>query len=72
MTEYAFIEGRILHHRKRLERAEAAYRHAVTHGTQDDMRAALTDCQAIRAKLIMYLRRRDELTGGVRYAENHR
>lgn len=69
MTEYAFIDGRILHHRKRLERAEAAYRHAVTHGTQDDMRAALTECQAIRAKLIMYLHRRDELTGGVHHAK---
>lgn len=69
MTEYAFIEGRILHHRKRLERAEAAYRHAVTHGTQDDMRAALVECQAIRAKLILYLRRRDELTGGVHHAK---
>ena len=72
MTELDFIDGRILHHRKRLERAEAAYRHAVTHGTQDDMRAALVECQAIRAKLIMYLRRRDELTGGVRYGENQR
>ena len=69
MTEYAFIEGRILHHRKRLERAEAAYRHAVTHGGQDDMRDALTECQAIRAKLIMYLHRRDELTGGVHHAK---
>lgn len=69
MSEYDFIKLRILHHRKRLERAEAAYRHAVTHGTQDDMRAALTDCQAIRAKLIMYLHRRDEMAGGVHHAK---
>lgn len=69
MTELDYIEGRILHHRKRLERAEAAYRHAVTHSGQDDMRDALTECQAIRAKLIMYLRRRDELTGGVHHVK---
>lgn len=69
MTEYAFIEGRILHHRKRLERAEEAYRHAVTYGELHDMHAKLVECQAIRAKLIMYLRRRDELTGGVHHAK---
>lgn len=72
MTELDYIEGRILHHEKRLRKAEADYHHAVTFGELSDMRAKLTECQAIRAKLIMYLHRRDELTGGVRYAENHR
>lgn len=69
MTELEFLEGRILHHEKRLKKAEADYHHAVTHGGQDDMRDALAKCQAIRAKLIMYLHRRDEMTGGVHHAK---
>lgn len=72
MTELDFIEGRILHHEKRLKKAEADYHHAVTHGTLTDMRAALTECQAIRAKLIEYLHRRDKLTGGLRDGKNQR
>lgn len=70
MTELDFIEGRILHHEKRLKKAEADYHHAVTHGTLTDMHAALTECQAIRAKLIEYLHRRDKLTGGLRDGKN--
>ena len=69
MNEYDFVELRIMHHRGRLERAESEYRHAVTHGGQDDMRDALAKCQAIRAKLIMYLHRRDEMTGGAHHAK---
>lgn len=72
MSELEFIEERIEHHRKRLEKAEADYHHAVTHGTLTDMHAALTECQAIRAKLIEYLHRRDELTGGLRDGKNQR
>lgn len=71
MSELEFIEERIQHHRKKLEKAEADYHHTVTHGTLTGMHAALTECQAIRAKLIEYLHRRDELTGGVQHAENH-
>lgn len=72
MTELDFIEGRILHHEKRLKKAEADYHHAVTHGDLTDMHAALTECQAIRAKLIEYLHRRDKLTGGLRDGKNQR
>lgn len=72
MTELKFLEGRILHHEKRLKKAEADYHHAVTHGTLTDMHAALTECQAIRAKLIEYLHRRDKLTGGLRDGKNQR
>ena len=69
MTELEFLEGRILHHEKRLRKAEADYHHAVTYGELSDMRSKLTECQAIRAKLIMYLHRRDELTGGVHHGK---
>ena len=72
MTELEFLEGRILHHEKRLKKAEADYHHAVTYGELHDMRARLTECQAIRAKLIEYLHRRDELTGGVHHAKDQR
>lgn len=72
MSDLEFVEGRIQHHRKRLESAEADYHHAVTHGALTDMHAALTECQAIRAKLIEYLHRRDELTGGDNHAKNQR
>lgn len=72
MTELDFIEGRILHHEKRLKKAEADYHHAVTHGTLTDMHAALVECRAIRAKLIEYLHRRDKLTGGLRDGKNQR
>lgn len=69
MTELEWINGRILHHEKRLKKAEADYHHAVTYGELPDMRAKLTECQSIRAKLIEYLHRRDELTGDVRNAK---
>ena len=69
MTELESLEGRILHHEKRLKKAEADYHHAVTYGELHDMHAKLAECQAIRAKLIMDLRRRDELTGGVHHAK---
>lgn len=71
MKELEWIEGRILHHEKRLLEAEAEYHRAVTYGELHDMHAKLVECQAIRAKLLEYLHRRDELTGGVQHAENH-
>jgi len=72
MTELDYIEGRILHHEKRLKKAEADYHHAVTFGELSDMRAKLTECQAIRAKLLEYIARRDELEGGVRHGKDQR
>ena len=66
MTELEYTENRILHHEKRLKKAEADYHHAVTHGDLADMQHALTECQAIRAKLLEHIAHRDELTGGVR------
>lgn len=62
MNELDFIDGRIEHHKKRLQKAEADYRHAATHGTKEDVSDALIKCQAIRAKLISYIARRDEIT----------
>jgi hypothetical protein len=72
VNELEFVEGRIRHHRKRLEKAEADYHHAVTYGELHDMHAKLVECQAIRAKLLEYLHRRDELTGGASHAKNQR
>jgi hypothetical protein len=72
MTDLEFLEGRILHHENRLKKAEADYHHAVTYGELHDMHAALAECQAIRAKLIEYLHKRDELTGGLRDGKNQR
>lgn len=64
MSELEFLESRILHHQKRLRTAEANYQHAVTHGTKQDKADALSACQAVRATLILFLHRRDRLTGG--------
>lgn len=72
MTELEFLEGRILHHEKSLKKAEADYHHAVTYGELHDMHAKLVECQAIRAKLLEYLHRRDELTGGASHAKDQR
>lgn len=72
MKELEWIEGRILHHEKRLLEAEAEYHRAVTYGELSDMRAKLTECQAIRAKLLEYIARRDELEGGVRHGKDQR
>ena len=72
MNELEFVEGRIRHHRKRLEKAEADYHLAVTYGELHDMHAKLVECQVIRAKLLEYLHRRDELTGGLRDGKNQR
>ena len=70
MTELEFFEERIKHHRKRLKECEKKYHRAVLYGTSDDMRSALADCQFFRAKIIEYLHQRDELTEGVKNAEN--
>lgn len=69
MTELEFCEERIEHHRKRLKECEKKYHRAVLYGTSDDMKNALADCQFFRAKLLEYVARRDELTGGERNAE---
>lgn len=69
MTELEFIEGRILHHERRLKKAEWTYHRAVTYGDLHDRQSALAECQATRAKLLEYLHRRDELTGGARNGE---
>lgn len=69
MTELEFCEERIDHHRKRLKECEKKYHRAVLYGTSDDMKSALADCQFFRAKIIEYVARRDELTGGERNAE---
>lgn len=72
MTELEFCEERIEHHRNRFKECEKKYHRAVLYGTSDDMRSALADCQFFRAKIIEYVARRDELTGGESYAKNQR
>lgn len=67
-----YINARIKHHTARLRRAEERYQFAATHGTMEDMRFALAECQELRAKLIEYIARRDELTGGDNHAKNQR
>lgn len=69
MTDLEFCKERIEHHRKRLKECEKKYHRAVLYGTSDDMKSALADCQFFRAKIIEYVARRDELTGGERNAE---
>ena len=64
MSELEFCQERIKHHRKRLKECEKKYHRAVLYGTSDDRRSALADCQYFRAKIIEYVARRDELTGG--------
>ena len=72
MTDLEWVEGRILHHEKRLLEAGAEYHRAVTYGELHDMHAKLVECQAIRAKLLEYLHRRDELTGGASHVKDQR
>ena len=69
MSELDFVTERIEHHRKRLKESEKKYHRAVLYGTSDDRRSALADCQFFRAKVIEYVARRDELTGGVQNAK---
>lgn len=70
MTDLEFCKERIEHHRKRLKECEKKYHRAVLYGTSDDMKSALADCQFFRAKIIEYVARRDELTGGDNHAKN--
>lgn len=69
MTELEFIEGRILHHERRLKKAEWTYHRTVTFGDLHDRQSALAECQETRAKLLEYLHRRDELAGGESHAK---
>ena len=70
MTDLEWYESRIQNFERLLRKAEEKYHRAVTYGTMEDMRSALAECQELRAKLIEYLHRRDELTGGGQNAEN--
>lgn len=69
MTELEFLEGRIRHHERRLKKAEWEYHRAVTYGDLHDRSAALAECRATRAKLLEYMHRRDELTGGTMHGK---
>lgn len=70
MTDLEWVESRIRNLDRLLRKAEEHYHITVTHGTMEDRRSALAECQAIRAKLLEYIARRDELEGGVQNAEN--
>ena len=72
MTDSEWVESRIQNFERLLQKAEAHYHITVTHGTMEDMRSALAECQELRAKLIEYIARRDELTGGDNHAKTQR
>lgn len=72
MTDLEWVEIRIKSFERLLRKAEELYHITVTHGTMEDMRSALAECQELRAKLIEYLHKRDELEGGDNHAKNQR
>lgn len=72
MTDLEWYESRIQNFERLLRKAEEHYHITVTHGTMEDMRSALAECQELRAKLIECLHKRDELEGGVRHEQNQR
>lgn len=72
MTDFEWYESRIQNFERLLQKAEAHYHITVTHGTMEDRRSALAECQELRAKLIECLHKRDELTGGDNHAKNQR
>ncbi len=72
MTDLEWYESRIQNFERLLRKAEEHYHITVTHGTMEDMRSALAECQELRAKLIECLHKRDELTGGDYHAKNQR
>lgn len=72
MTDLEWVEIRIKSFEQLLRKAEATYHLAVTRGTMEDIRSTLSECQALRARLIRYMHQRDELKGGVHHAKNQR
>ena len=72
MTDLEWVERRIRDFEQLLRKAEEHYHITVTHGTMEDMRSALAECQELRANLIEYIAKHDELTGGDYHAKNQR